>query len=62
MIKLAESLSVPCEGIFWVIGENLVAFTDPVNPKDPYDTTDLLHKEVWKTIGKEHTVLQKQDN
>ena len=56
MIKLKESLLVPCEGIFWIINNKLVAFTDNVNPKDPYETTDLLHKEVWKTIGKDYPV------
>lgn len=33
MIKLKESLLVPCEGIFWIINNKLVAFTDNVNPK-----------------------------
>jgi len=55
-----ESLQIPCEGIFWVIDNCLVYFADKVNPKDPYDSTDLLHKDTWREIKDEYLVDGKQ--
>ena len=55
-MKLDESLSIPCEGIFWFIDNKLIYFADEVNPKDPYDGTDLLHKNVWNSIKNEYKV------
>lgn len=56
MLQITESLQVPCEGIFWLIDENIISFTDEVNPRDPYSMTDLLHKNVWETISKDYKV------
>ena len=60
MVKLEESINIPREGIFWVINNELVAFSDQVNPMDPFQTTDLLHKEVWKNIKDNYLVNGKE--
>lgn len=51
---IEESLNIPCEGIFWLIDGEIISFTDQVNPRDAFETTDLLHKEVWKAIEEEY--------
>lgn len=61
MVTINENLQIPCEGIFWVIDDELISFTDQVDPKDPFNCTDLTHKETWKYIKdkykvNEHTV------
>ena len=56
---LSEAFGIPCEGIFWVIDNKLVTFKDPVNPRNPYDMTDLLHKETWKHIKNSYKVSGK---
>lgn len=40
-----EGYGKPCEGIFWVIGNKMIAYTDPVG----FDT-DLEHVKMWKEI------------
>lgn len=40
-----ESVGKPCEGIFWLIGNKMVAYTDPVG-----FNTDLEHSKMWKEI------------
>jgi hypothetical protein len=53
---VTESLQVPYEGIFWYIDNKLVALCDQVNPNDPYDSTDLLHKDCWKYLSDKYTI------
>lgn len=59
-LQIKESLQVPCEGIFWVIDNKLVALKDEVNPRDPYQMTDLLHKESWKSLKNKYLVNGKE--
>ena len=56
MISLDESLSIPCEGIFWWIDNDLVYFADNVDIKDPFSCTDLLHKATWQSIKDSYKV------
>lgn len=56
MPVVKESLALPCEGIFWVIDEKVISFTDEVNPLDSMFMTNLLHKNVWKEIADQHKV------
>ena len=42
---IKESIGKPCEGIFWVIGNKMIAYTDPVG-----FNTDLEHVKMWKEI------------
>ena len=42
---IKESIGKPCEGIFWVIGNKMIAYTDPVG-----FNTDLEHIKMWKEI------------
>lgn len=61
MIRIiSEVLNVPYEGVFWWIDGKLVAFCDQVNPNDPYQMTDLLHKDVWNHIKSKYTVKGKE--
>lgn len=59
-LQIKESLQVPCEGIFWVIDNKLVALKDEVNPRDPYQMTDLLHKESWESLKNKYLVNGKE--
>lgn len=56
MMNIKESLQVPCEGIFWVIDGQLVALKDEVNPRDPMQMTDLLHKDSWNSLKDNYKV------
>ena len=56
MIKVNESLQIPCEGIFWVIHGELISFYDQVDPKDPFNYTNLTHRETWKHIKDNYKV------
>lgn len=57
---IKESLNIPCEGIFWIIDNKLISFCDQVNPRDPYQMTNLLHKEVWLDIKDKYLVSGKE--
>lgn len=50
MITISESLSIPCEGIFWWIDEKLIALVDEVNVNDPFDCTTLTHIDTWNRV------------
>lgn len=50
MITISESLSIPCEGIFWWIDEKLIALVDEVNVNDPFDCTTLTHIDTWNHV------------
>ena len=58
--KLKESIQVPCEGIFWFIDNELICLKDPINPRDPYFMTDLLHKESWRYLKSKYLVNGKE--
>ena len=60
--RLSESINIPFEGIFWVIDDELIALKDSVNPNNPYDCTDLLHRDSWKYIKDKYTVNSKTVN
>lgn len=52
MIKLnniVENLDCPCEGIFWVINNELIAFKDRVDITGRF-STDLQHRKIWPEI------------
>jgi hypothetical protein len=40
---------IPCEGIFWVINEQLVAFTEQADTSGKLSTT-LEHRRIWNEI------------
>ena len=54
-----ESFDIPYKGIFWYIDGQLIALKDKVNPIDPFEMTDLLHKEAWKTLRDDFKVNEK---
>ena len=58
--RLKESIQVPCEGIFWFIDNELICLKDPINPRDPYFMTDLLHKESWRYLKSKYLVNGKE--
>lgn len=53
--KLKEGINVPCEGIFWVIDNNLIALKDPVDVSHSIGT-DLTHIQSWKTLRNKYKV------
>ena len=56
MTRLEESLVFPCEGIFWVVNNKVISFTDEVTPQDSMFMTNLLHKNVWEEIKEQYKV------
>ena len=44
-----ESLDAPCEGIFWIIDDKLIAFTEQTDTTGKW-STDLEHTKIWKEI------------
>ena len=56
MVIIDENLQIPCEGIFWVINDELISFADQVDPKDPFNCTDLTHRETWRYIKDKYTI------
>ena len=50
--NIRESYGVPCEGIFWLINNDLIVYTDPVNR---YSTQNIFdHKRVWESIKEKY--------
>ena len=53
--RLNESLDCPCEGIFWVIGDELIAFTEQTDTLGKHSTT-LEHRKIWSEIWSKYTL------
>lgn len=54
---IKSSFSLPQEGIFWVINNKLIQFSDDVSYNNMnIDPIDLTHFEVWKKIGEDFKV------
>lgn len=53
--RFNESIDSPCEGIFWFIGDELVAFTEQVDTKGRMSTT-LEHRDIWREISHRYRV------
>lgn len=54
---IKSSSSLPQEGIFWVINDRLIQFSDDVSYNNMnIDPIDLTHFEVWKKIGEDFKV------
>jgi hypothetical protein len=52
--RLSESLDAPCEGIFWIIDNELIAYTDQVDTSGKLSTT-LEHRKIWNEIKDKYT-------
>ena len=53
--RINESLDSPCEGIFWFIDGNLIAYTEQVDTTGKLSTT-LEHKDIWEHIKNQYKV------
>jgi hypothetical protein len=60
--RLSESINIPFEGIFWIIDDELIAIKDSVNPNNPYECTDLLHRDSWKYLKDKYLVNDRAVN
>ena len=49
IIDTEHSFSLPYEGIFWLINDDLYAFADQVDKSGRFSTT-LTHKDMWRTV------------
>lgn len=56
--RLGESLDSPCEGIFWVIENELIAFTEQVDTTGRFSTS-LEHIKIWDQIKQKYQVSGK---
>lgn len=57
--RINESIDSPCEGIFWFINEELVAFTEQVDTSGKL-STDLEHKKIWEIISGRYKISEKK--
>lgn len=57
-LRINESPSVPCEGIFWIIDDVLVAFKEQVDTTGSWSTT-FEHKNIWEEIKNKYKVNNK---
>lgn len=53
--RMNESIDAPCEGIFWFINNELVAFTEQVDTSGKW-STDLEHSHIWNMIPERYKV------
>jgi len=53
---ITASITLPKQGIFWVISGELVSFADTVNPNDFIEFGSLNHKDTWRHIKSEYLV------
>lgn len=53
--RMNESIDAPCEGIFWFINNELVAFTEQVDTSGRW-STDLEHSRIWNMISERYKV------
>jgi hypothetical protein len=55
--KITAASNTPKVGIFWIIDDELVAFSDSVDINyNPLAVEDMLHKEVWNEIKERYKV------
>jgi hypothetical protein len=57
--RIDESIDSPCEGIFWFINQELVAFTEQVDTSGRL-STDLEHKKIWNIISERYKISGKK--
>lgn len=57
--RIDESIDSPCEGIFWFINEELVAFTEQVDTSGRL-STDLEYKKIWDIISGRYKISGKK--
>lgn len=60
-LRLHESYNAPCEGIFWVIEDELISFLEQVDSKGMWSTT-LEHIKIWEHIKHDYLVDGKPVN
>lgn len=56
--RMNESFDAPCEGIFWVINNELIAFTEQIDTSGKW-STDLEHYKLWSELQHKFTVNNK---
>ena len=54
-LRLHEAYTVPCEGIFWLIDDELIAYPEQVDSKGLWSTT-LEHIKIWNHIKHKYNV------
>lgn len=57
--RINEALNTPCEGIFWVINDKLIAFTEQVDTTGKW-STDLEHSKLWTELKHKYLVNGKE--
>ena len=59
--KANEPILTPNDGIFWLIGNELVSFADPID-KVGRITTPKEHDKIWETIKSKYKICNKLVN
>lgn len=54
-LRLHEAYNVPCEGVFWFIDDELLAYPEQVDSKGMWSTT-LEHIKIWEHIKDNYLV------
>ena len=47
-----EFSNQPCEGVFWIVGDTVICFVDPIDSKETTDLNYLDYDSCWSYLRK----------